>query len=200
MERALAAWFLLAVSPAAAGSPTEVVQLAVHEVVQVAQAEDAERRQVQIRRIANQVFDWGEMARRALAHHWTDRTAQQREEFSQLFADVLGSAYLGKLERYAGEKIVFVGEQVDGRFATVKSKIMAGESGGIPVEYRLHMVGPRWAVYDVLIDGVSFVGSYRTRFNRIIQTSSYENLVRQLKSKLARLGPSTQARGGSAEP
>jgi hypothetical protein len=48
--------------------------------------------------------------------------------------------------------------------------------------YRLHLVNSRWAVYDVLIEGVSFVGNYRSQFNRIISKGSYEDLVRKLKT------------------
>jgi len=43
-------------------------------------------------------------------------------------------------------------------------------------------VGARWAVYDVLVDGVSFVSIYRAQFNRVIQTASYEGLVEKMRA------------------
>jgi len=43
--------------------------------------------------------------------------------------------------------------------------------------------GDRWRVYDVLIEGVSLVGNYRTQFNKIIQQSSYDELVKKMKTK-----------------
>lgn len=189
MEKALAAWLLLAVVPASMARPTEVIQVAVEQVVRAVQAADlggspvAERRRLEIRRIAENLFDFQEMARRSLARHWTDRTAQQREEFVRLFTNILERAYLARLENYSGERIVYVGESVDGDYATVRSKIVTGRRGEIPIEYRLHLLGPRWAVYDVLIDGVSFVSTYRAQFNRVIQTSSYNDLVQKLKQK-----------------
>ncbi len=189
MERALAAWLLLAVSPASMPGPTEVVQAAVEQVVRVVQDADlavpagAERRRLEIRRIAENLFDFPEMARRSLARHWTDRTSQQREEFVSLFTSILERSYFGKLENYSAERIVYSGETVDGEFATVRSKIIAGRKGEVPVEYRLHLVGARWAVYDVLIEGVSFVSTYRSQFNRIIQTSSYDGLVEKMRAK-----------------
>ncbi len=190
MEKALAAWLLLAsASPTSMATPTEVVRVAVEQVAQVAEDADlgrpaaAERRRIEIRRIAENLFDFQEMARRSLARHWTDRTAEQRDEFVRLFADLLERVYFGKLENYSAERMVYVGETVDGDYATVRSKILTGRKGELPIEYRLHLVGSRWAVYDVLIDGMSFVSTYRAQFNRVIQTSSYDDLVQKLRTK-----------------
>ncbi len=190
MEKALAAWLLLAAaSPASMTSPTEVIKVAVEQVAQVVEDADlgrpvaAERRRLEIRRIAENLFDFQEMARRSLARHWTDRTAEERQEFVRLFADLLERVYFGKLENYSAERILYFGETVDGDYATVRSKVVIGKKGELPIEYRLHLVGSRWAVYDVLIDGMSFVGTYRAQFNRVIQTSSYDDLVQKLRLK-----------------
>ena len=190
MEKALAAWLLLAsANPASMATPTEVIRVAVEQVAQVAEDADlgrpaaAERRRIEIRRIAENLFDFQEMARRSLARHWTDRTAEQRDEFVRLFADLLERVYFGKLENYSAERMVYVGETVDGDYATVRSKILTGRKGELPIEYRLHLVSSRWAVYDVLIDGMSFVSTYRAQFNRVIQTSSYDDLVQKLRTK-----------------
>lgn len=78
---------------------------------------------------------------------------------------------------------MYTGETVDGEFATVRSKIVVGRKGEVPVEYRLHLVGSRWAVYDVLIEGVSFVSTYRAQFNKIIQASSYDGLIKKMQAK-----------------
>ena len=123
------------------------------------------------------------MARRSLARHWTDRTAGEREEFVRLFTDLLERVYFTKIENYSDERMVYVGETVDGDYATVRSKILIGRRGELTIEYRLHLVGSRWAVYDLLIDGVSFVSTYRAQFNRVIQTSSYDDLVQKLRMK-----------------
>jgi phospholipid transport system substrate-binding protein len=190
MEKALVAWLLLAAaSPASLGTPTEVIKVAVEQVAQVVEDEDlgrpvaAERRRLEIRRITENLFDFPEMARRSLARHWTERTVEQREEFVRLFTDLLERVYFGKLENYSTERILYVGETVDGDYAAVRSKIVIGKKGELPIEYRLHLVDSRWAVYDVLIDGMSFVSTYRAQFNRVIQTSSYDDLVQKLRTK-----------------
>ena len=53
----------------------------------------------------------------------------------------------------------------------------------MPVDYRMIKRADRWLVYDVSIEGVSLVSNYRTQFNKIIQTSSYNELVSKLKNK-----------------
>jgi phospholipid transport system substrate-binding protein len=189
MQKALAAWLLLAASPASLAGPTEVIKVAVEQVVRVGEDSDlgrpaaAEQRRIEIRRIAESLFDFPEMARRSLARHWTDRTAEQRQEFVRLFTDLMERVYFGKLENYSGERILYVSETVDGDYATVRSKILIGQRGDLPIDYRLRLTGSRWAVYDVLIDGISFVSTYRAQFNRVIQTSSYDDLVQKLRLK-----------------
>jgi phospholipid transport system substrate-binding protein len=193
MQKALAMWILLAAGGGGQPevSPTQVVQTATEHVLQVVQDVDLaapavqERRRGEVQRIADRLFDFPEMARRALAIHWRDRTAQEQGEFVAVFKQLLARAYLGKLENYSGEQIVYLGEIVDGDFATVRSKIVTSRGAEIPVDYRLHLVGTRWAVYDVAVQGVSFVANYRGQFDKIIRTSSYQSLMRDLRAKYA---------------
>ena len=56
----------------------------------------------------------------------------------------------------------------------------------IPVEYRILRGATKWEVYDIVIEGVSLVNNYRTQFTEIIQSSSYDNLVKRLRSKVAK--------------
>jgi len=108
---------------------------------------------------------------------------EEREEFIKLFGDLLERSYISKIELYGGEKISYVGESVDGDVATVRSKILAKQGTEVPVDYRMLRRGDRWMVYDVIIEGVSLISNYRTQFNKIIQTSSYQELVKKMKTK-----------------
>lgn len=190
MTRALAAWLLVAAATAGtATTPSEVVQAAVSRALSIIQDADlarpalAERRRAELRRAADDLFDFQEMARRSLARHWADRTPQEREEFVRLFTDLLERSYLSKVENWAGERVVFTGESIDGDYAAVRSKIVTTRKQELPVEYRLYRAGPHWQVYDVLFEGVSFVATYRTQFNRIIQQTSFAHLMDKMKQK-----------------
>jgi len=136
-----------------------------------------------VRRIANDIFDFSETAKRSLARHWQSRTPAEREEFVQLFGDLLERSYISKIELYGGEKIGYIGESMDGDLATVRTRIVTRHGTEIPIDYKMHTLGSRWLVYDVSIEGVSLIANYRTQFNKIIQTQSYAELVKRMKTK-----------------
>jgi len=123
------------------------------------------------------------MARRALGRHWAARTPAEQQEFTGLFRDLLERAYLSKIEKYSGEPIAYVGEAVDGDLATVRTKITTKQGQDVPIDYRLTRQGDRWLIYDVLVENVSLISNYRTQFDGIIRTSSYEELLKRLKAR-----------------
>src|SRR5262245_13042754 len=197
MGKALATWLLVTAAAAAgATAPRDVVQSAVTRVVQAIEEANLARPEpqpagkanpdklrIEIRRIANELFDFDEISRRALSRHWASRSAAEQAEFVGLFTDLLERAYVGRIESYSGEKIVYTGETVDGDYAAVRSRITTRRRTETALDYRLHKIGGRWKVYDVVIDGVSFVSTYRSEFNRIIQSYSWDELMDRLRKK-----------------
>ena len=129
-------------------------------------------------------FDFPEMAKRSLGVHWRKRTAQERQEFIDIFADLLERSYRKKIERYTDQEIVYTSEQVDGKYGVVSTAIAdKRENLEIPIEYRVIRHDGDWLVYDVVIDGISLVSNYRSQFNRIIQRGSYAELVKKMRVK-----------------
>ena len=189
MPLALAGLLILSVAPAWAVTPTEQLKGSIDKIIPILEdptlkgdAKLKERRAA-IRRVATDVFDFTESARRALGPHWERRTAEERQEFARLLGDLLERAFASRLEQYAGERIQYTGEAVDGNLATVKTRIITKSGAELPVDYQVLRRGDRWFVYDVWIEGVSLMNNYRAQFNKIIQTSSYKDLVRKLKAK-----------------
>lgn len=190
-----------AAGPVLAGVPTDQLKASIDRVLALVQdpalkpAPRAEERRQRIRAVANEIFDWQETGKRALARHWAARSPKEREEFSALFADLLERSYVGKIEAYSGEKIVYGQETVEGDQATVRTRLITKSGTEIPIDYRMHQVDGRWRVYDVLIEGVSLVGNYRSQFNRIIQQSGYADLVQRLRTKQEELAFEEQQSG-----
>jgi phospholipid transport system substrate-binding protein len=184
--------------PALAGPATDQLKGAIDRVVKVLEdpslkgADRAVERRRAVRRIADEIFDWGEIARRSLARHWQPLTDRQRAEFVALFSDLLERSYISKIELYGGEKIAYIHERVDGDLATVTTRIVTKNGTEVPIDYRLTKKGDKWLVYDVTIEGVSLVSNYRTQFNKIIQTASYNELVQRLKAKQGELAADEQ--------
>ena len=143
----------------------------------------ATERRAAVRQIANEIFDFGEIARRSLGRYWQPLSEAQRAEFVGLFGDLLERSYISKIELYGGEKIIYNGERVDGDLAIVSTKIITKNGTEVPIDYRLFRRGDNWKVYDVNIEGISLVSNYRTQFNKIIQSSGFNTLVERMKAK-----------------
>ena len=173
-----------------ADSITDRLRPEIERVVQTlddptlkASGKTTERRQA-VREITGPMFDWAEMARRTLGRHWEGRTEAERAEFSALFRQLVERAFMAKIERYRGEKIVFTGESVEGEQATVRMRVLA-PGGDVAIDYRLAAQGDRWLIYDVVIDDVSVTSSYRSQFDGFLTKSSYEDLVRKMRERVS---------------
>lgn len=180
---------LFAVSYANAGEPTQQVKQTVDKVLEILRNKELKRpektaeRRSAIRKAVDERFDFEEMAKRSLALHWKDRTPIERKEFIPLYTDLLERAYIKKIENYTDEDVLYTGESINGEYAVVKTTVITKRKVEIPIDYRLLRKDGKWEVYDVLIENVSLVNNYRTQFNKIIRTQSYEELVRRLKNK-----------------
>jgi len=194
MGKALAAWLLIAGSVASpVSSPRDVVLNAVSQVMAiVSEPVDAdrstrpdamERRRVDVHRVASELFDFEDMAKRALSRHWAARTRAEQMQFVEVFTDMLERTYLGRLEAFAGKTITYPTESIDGGYAMVRSRIAGEKRTEASLVYRLRQAGGRWKVFDVTIDGVGFVSTYRSEFDRILKSSSYASLLDRMKAK-----------------
>jgi phospholipid transport system substrate-binding protein len=183
----LALWGAAHVS---ADSVTDRLRPEIERVIQTLEdpalktpARAAERREA-LRDITGEIFDWAEMARRALGRHWDARSEAERAEFVGLFRDLIERAYVGKIEKYGGEKIVFAGETVEGEQAIVRTRVDMRQ-GEVAIDYRLGARGDRWLIYDVLVDGVSIAANYRAQFDSFLMKSSYGDLVRRMRARVS---------------
>ena len=174
---------------AQAGEPLELVRTAVDKAVQILkdsklQSPDKKKERIDgLREALNPIFDYEEMAKRALGAHWRRRTPAEQEEFVKLFRDFLEKIYSDKVDLYGGEKVRFGREVIDKDFAQVESVVIRPKGEEIAVIYKLRQMNGQWKVYDVVVENISIVNNYRSQFDRIISSSSYEELVKRLQEK-----------------
>ena len=177
-------------------TPTDELRLQVARISEVLDdpALKPERmvveRRAAVRHIVGGIFDFEETARRALGPHWAERTPSERAHFVALFTDLIEQMYVSRVEMYRGDHIDYLGESIVRGDATVRTKIVPKRGAEMPVDYRMHLQNGRWQIYDVVADGVSLVENYRNQFIRIIQTSSYADLIVKMKD----VGASGQTR------
>ena len=74
---------------------------------------------------------------------------------------------------------------MDNEFAQVESTIIQPKGEEIAVVYKLRQVNSQWKVYDAIVENISIVNNYRSQFDRVISSSSYEALVKRLRGKAA---------------
>jgi phospholipid transport system substrate-binding protein len=178
-------------TPAQAGAPLDLVRATVDRAIQIlkdpklSSPDKKQERVDRLREALNAIFDYEEMAKRALGPHWRQRTAAEREEFVKLFRDFLERVYSDKIGLYAGENVRFGREVMDNEFAQVESTIIQPKGEEIAVVYKLRQVNGQWKVYDAIVENISIVNNYRSQFDRVISSSSYEELVKRLRGKAA---------------
>jgi phospholipid transport system substrate-binding protein len=182
------------------GTPLEIVEENTEKVLAILRdpelqgKDNREERREKVREAVQCLFDWEDIARRALGRHWWGRSEKEREEFIPLFQQLLEGTYLNRVEENADADVQYRGQDVEDDKATVQVMAIAGDGTQVPIQYRLRRTSEEerekkdyvapWLVYDVKVEGVSLVSNYRSQFNDIIIGSGYDRLVKKLRQKV----------------
>ena len=175
-----------------ADTPLESIQKQVNNVLDVLRepgikngtAKDA--LEERILAIAEDIFDYNELSRRALGQNWKKLNVKEKEEFTDLFSTLLAGVYMDRIVTYTDEKVIFEKENMfSENQGEVQSKVITG-STEISIYYRVIRKDGNWKVYDVIIEGVSLIKNYRGQFRQILTNRSPEYLLQVLRKKVAR--------------
>jgi phospholipid transport system substrate-binding protein len=186
--------FLVSVSSGfAANSPLALIQSGTDRALQIIRsahtgtAPSLRERRAEILQIVDEYFDFGEMAKRSLGRPWKEQSPQKQQEFVDLFKQLLFNYYAGRVETYTDtdERVVYDEQKIEGEYALVKTRVLNYKNTNVQLDYRLRLLNGEWKVYDVVIEGVSLVDNYRGQFNSILASKSFDNLLGQLKEKVA---------------
>ena len=141
-------------------------------------------------KLVKERFDEEAFARRSLGVHWKKRTKEEKQEFVEIFSDLLERTYLKKIDDYlakagnfSGKNIAYLNETVKGSYVIVKTKVIVNDETQIPVLYLFTNKQGNWLAVDIAIEGVSLVKNYRAQFKEILANSSFAELITKLKSK-----------------
>ncbi|MCG8566995.1 MAG: ABC transporter substrate-binding protein [Desulfobacterales bacterium] len=146
-----------------------------------------EMRRQALRDIVYTRFDFRKMSQLSLARHWKALSPAQKDEFTDLFSKLLESTYIGRIEAYTNEKVEFLGERIKKKKAQINTRIVTQDIE-IPINYRMFTRGDgNWMVYDMIIEGVSLVGNYRSQFAQLMEKGSFEDLIGKLRAKVGTL-------------
>ena len=202
MAGAMAALLLALPASVLAGEATDRVRDELNRITAIVKdpaqqgpAKEDERK-ARVKELIWQWFDVQEMARRSLAAHWAKRSEEERQDFAELFGDLFVESYTRLVVDHLGDqRVIYLPESVDGGVATVQTKFLSKRDEPSFVDFAMFRRDGIWAAHDVVIDEVSIVKTYRTQFNKIIQTQSYETLVKKMRLKQESEGLGRAAKG-----
>lgn len=171
-----------------AASPVEQIKTTVEDVLRILkdprlQGDNQKKeRQARLNKVLFPSFDFVEMAKRSLGIHWP-RNVASRAEMVPYFSELVTNAYVNQIDSYKNEKIVYLRERMEDRFADVDTRIMTGRASGVPIVYKLRFTEGNWKIYDLTIDNMSWVNGYRSQLNRILAISSFDAFLKSLQKK-----------------
>ena len=189
----LMVWMLLSGGERALASsendPLVQVQKSVDEILMILQSEELQtpekkdERKQRILTVVNRMFDFRGMARSSLGQNWNSLTTEERDRFVSLFASLIEQRYIGKIDAYSNQKVIYKNQRVRNNKARVYTVIIDKDLE-IPIDYSLQMSQGKWLIKDLKIENVSLIVNYRRDFNSIIRKEQFAGLVEKITEQL----------------
>jgi len=129
------------------------------------------------------VFDTEYSARLVLGKHWRDATPEQRDRFVKAFYQSLLKNYGSALAEFTSDRMKVFPSQVDGKAdnATVRTEVKRSNGTKVAVNYTLHKTPDGWKAWDVVIDGISYVKSFREDFGTEIDQKGLDAVIDRIE-------------------
>ncbi len=172
--------------------PLEQIKGKVEEILTIlkdeklAAPENKAERKKQVEAVVDSMFDFEEMAKRSLSRYWDERTPAQKKEFVDFYARLVKQRYIGKIDSYSGQQVVFKKQIIKKKSAIIYS-LLVDNGTNIPIDYKLINKGDSWQTYDLRVENVSLATNYRRDFFSIIKSDGYEGLLAKMKEKIEKL-------------
>ncbi|MBL7663081.1 ABC transporter substrate-binding protein [bacterium] len=129
------------------------------------------------------VFSFNEMSKQSLGIHWTKGTSAEQDEFVNLFSNLLARTYLAKIRDIDQTEMEMASESIDEEKAIVKT-IATSKGEDFSIDYRLRKENGAWRVYDVIVENVSIISTYRSEFGEEIRKNQFSGLISKLRDKI----------------
>jgi phospholipid transport system substrate-binding protein len=129
------------------------------------------------------VFDTEYSARLVLGRHWRDATPEQRDRFVKAFYQSLLKNYGSALAEFTSDRMKVFPSQVDSKAdnATVRTEVKRSNGTKVPVNYVLHKTPDGWKAWDVVIEGISYVKSFREDFGAEIDQKGLDAVIDRIE-------------------
>ena len=122
----------------------------------------------------------------------------EQERFTEFFTEYIEGTYRAKIEAYKDEKVVYKSQTIRGNRAMVETDITTS-STSIPVDFKLRQDDGQWFAYDVIIEGVSLVSSYRSTFAAIVKNEGMDGLLNNIQKRIDKYKAEQARKAGTKE-
>ncbi|KTC88664.1 ABC transporter substrate-binding protein [Fluoribacter dumoffii] len=132
------------------------------------------------------IVDVAGMSRSVLGRQaWSKATDTQKSQFSKAFTRLVIRTYSSPLAQYTDESVQFLPLRgsLNSRFLRVNSIIIRAEGQNIPLSYSLVDKNGQWKIYDISVEGVSLLQSFRSQFASALQNSSIDDVIKLMEQK-----------------
>lgn len=179
--------------------PMALITVTVNSIIDLLNDKNISKDQriSRIRPLVFEHFDFNEMSKRVLGTNWRGLTPAQQKTFADIFSRLLEATYVGKIELYSDVKVTFQNELIQDETARVNTLIHT-KTKDIPLVYYMFFNGKSWYVYDVIIENVSLVSTYRSTYNQIIRQKGFDDLIKEMNKKIEELNASRNNNGKDA--
>jgi len=179
--------------------PQEVVKTAVGGVIDALKARPDQKvlssaDRDAIRSAVKGYFDFAEMAKRSMGKSWKKLSKEQKNEFVATFRELLERSYGNRLSDYHDQEVEYGKVRIKKRIAIVNSDVVDATKR-TPVRYKLVHKKTGWRVYDIQVEGISMVNTFRTDFNTAVNKDGIEGFLNGLKERVAKLQKQDQDKG-----
>ena len=133
------------------------------------------------------LVDFREAAKLATGRAWQGASAEQQDRIVSEFRRMLVRIYSNAIDVYRGQtmKVMPLRLQPNATDVTVRNQYMRSGQPPVTVEYAMRKAGDGWKIYDITVEGVSLVLTYRAEFDNITRASGVDGLIKRLAEKNA---------------
>lgn len=130
-------------------------------------------------------IDFEEAARLAVGRAWRDATPEQRTKLVEEFRSMLVRTYSNALQGYEGQEMKVLPSRVKPgeTEATVRNQFTRAGGKPVPIDYQMRKTDSGWKIYDIAVEGISLVLTYRSEFDQVVKQEGIDGLIKRLASK-----------------
>ena len=158
----------------------------VNSVLETLRLQDLDNtaRREKLIKVLDRAFKFDLMAKISLGRSWQTLNDEQKKIFSELFEQRLKDSYMEKLKLYSEETVTFEDPIMSKPRHLYIPTYLLSNGKRISMLYKLYKISGSWRIYDLEIQGISIISTYRSQFTQALKEGSFNELIESMKAKV----------------